>query len=455
MDAEIYRPPRGSREELLLEAWASRRERNDSIEPLQIAATIGAIYAGAGLSRPRLIVVPSPLTMAIAGVIAECAWDDMGNRPRCAINPVSDTSCPILQAVLSAISVEPPDALRVSGNMPLSMIPPSLFARGREFRGAPRWNMQGDRLANLDVGLVNRVHKFWAVDQETQFTIDQTTAAICDPPNRHSDPVFVAVRSIARAGLSCEPQSDVAMRRLTRWEQRFHGRRYVRSPGQGLFLPTPRYVGGVEVSRSEGNRAWEDAEINAGFRYDHPKFCLVSDFPEVMRFDDANRLHCADGPSCRWRDGFALYHLHGIRVPEHAVIRPQEIILDHSHRQRSTVVIRTMIDHYGPVRYIRDSGMRNTQRDAFGMLYCIRVPNDVPIVMVRVLNATPEANGTLSRDDAMRIFGPAARAAAEASPDTRWNEHVLHVPPSVHSAHEGVAWTFGMSTRTYKPAFES
>ena len=47
----------------------------------------------------------------------------------------------------------------------------------------------------------------------------------------------------------------------------------------------------------------------------HEKFCVVSDFPEVLKVDDQNRPHCETGPSHRWRDGWSLYHWHGVRIP--------------------------------------------------------------------------------------------------------------------------------------------
>lgn len=46
----------------------------------------------------------------------------------------------------------------------------------------------------------------------------------------------------------------------------------------------------------------------------HAKFCIVSDFPELITVDSQNRPHAEYGPSHRWRDGFSIWHLHGVRV---------------------------------------------------------------------------------------------------------------------------------------------
>lgn len=63
-------------------------------------------------------------------------------------------------------------------------------------------------------------------------------------------------------------------------------------------------------------QAWEDAAKEGGFRFMHEEFCIVSDFPEVLTVDDQNRAHNEHGPSHRWRDGFEIYHLHGVRFPK-------------------------------------------------------------------------------------------------------------------------------------------
>ena len=56
--------------------------------------------------------------------------------------------------------------------------------------------------------------------------------------------------------------------------------------------------------------------------------------------------------------------------------------------------------------------------------------DDEPLVMVRVINSTPEPDGTNKR-------------------------YMLRVPPTIKTAREAVAWTFGMSPETYAPEMES
>ena len=73
---------------------------------------------------------------------------------------------------------------------------------------------------------------------------------------------------------------------------------------------------------------WEQAAIHGGPRLAHKEFCLVSDFPAAIQADGEGRPHCEDGPSYRWRDGWALYHWHGVEVPEAWIMRKDELTAD-------------------------------------------------------------------------------------------------------------------------------
>lgn len=85
--------------------------------------------------------------------------------------------------------------------------------------------------------------------------------------------------------------------------------------GYDCYLSAWRDVIGLKLPQHDKYAAWEQCAINGGFRVLHKEFCIVSDFPEIVRVDEQNRPHCADGPSHRWRDGWALYYWHGVKVP--------------------------------------------------------------------------------------------------------------------------------------------
>src|SRR5208337_2906662 len=70
------------------------------------------------------------------------------------------------------------------------------------------------------------------------------------------------------------------------------------------------------------------------------------------------------------------------------------------------------------------------QEDVFGRLYRIRFHDYEPLLLVEVMNATPEPDGSVRR-------------------------HLLRVPPGVETAHEAVAWSFGRRTKNYAPVVQT
>lgn len=76
-----------------------------------------------------------------------------------------------------------------------------------------------------------------------------------------------------------------------------------------------RHVAKLDLPIYEKWKHYEDAAVHGSWRYMHHKFCIVSDRPETLKIDDQGRPHCENGPSHRWRDGWELFHWHGVRVP--------------------------------------------------------------------------------------------------------------------------------------------
>jgi hypothetical protein len=85
------------------------------------------------------------------------------------------------------------------------------------------------------------------------------------------------------------------------------------------------------------------------------------------------------------------------------------------------------------IRFIcppRLSPFKPVQADRFGRLYRLDPHWTEPIALVEVLNSTPEPNGSRRR-------------------------YFLYVPPTVRTAHQAVAWTFGLGPKEYRPDMES
>jgi len=222
--------------------------------------------------------------------------------------------------------------------------------------------------------------------------------------------------------------------------------------GWDAYITAFRDVLGLRLPEHEKYAPWEACATEGGFRFMHAKFCLVSDRPEILETDERHRPHSDVGPSHRWRDGWSLYHIHGVRVPAHVVLAPQTITVIEIEAEKNSEVRRVMIDRYGPARFVKDSGAQVVHslpadfamvglRDA--KLLRKEVPNDEAIVYVDLLNSTPEPDGTtkryMLRVDPNAYDGLASRdclAAAASTWRNRDGSLVFKAPTDYHPVFE-------------------
>lgn len=170
----------------------------------------------------------------------------------------------------------------------------------------------------------------------------------------------------------------------------------------------------------------------------HPDFCMVSDRPRVLLVDEQNRPHCETGPFCQWSDGSSLFAVHGVRVPAYVILSPQKITVQKIESEPNAEVRRVMIDRYGGLKnradcqakYLLNSGAKKIHSDDFGTLYRKAIPDDEPLVMVKVVNSTME-------------------------PDGSFKDYFLRVPPTMERARQAVAWTFNLPEMDYQPCMET
>jgi hypothetical protein len=170
---------------------------------------------------------------------------------------------------------------------------------------------------------------------------------------------------------------------------------------------------------------------------------LVAERPTHLLRDDQGRLHATDRPAVVWPDGWGVYAWHGTRVPADVIKQPQSITADRVVKEANAEVRRVMLERLGHNRFIADLGALPVHADRFGTLYRVELPDDEPLVMVSLVNSTPEPDG-------------ADRAALVQGPDGSWaKRYWLRVPPDITTAHAAVAWTFNKRPAEYQPAAET
>lgn len=156
--------------------------------------------------------------------------------------------------------------------------------------------------------------------------------------------------------------------------------------------------------------------------------CVMSDKPIELHIDAEWRLHKSDGAAVRYKGRPGIYSWHGMRVPEQIIM--EKPTLQTIDCESNVAVRRVLIERYGVQNYLLDSGAEIRHHDDYGTLYITELHNDENIAMVHVTNATAEPNG-------------------------EFRNYFLRVPPTMSTAREAVAWTFGLTSEEYDPQCES
>ena len=146
---------------------------------------------------------------------------------------------------------------------------------------------------------------------------------------------------------------------------------------------------------------WEMGAIHGGPRIMHPDFCIISDRPEILLVDEQNRPHCDNGPFCKWRDGTALYSIHGVRVPQWVVENPELITPEEILSEPNAEVRRVMAERFGFRKFgqsLIDSGKAKliSEQSVWGEPVRYYHFNDGAATMgfIHVINGTVEPDGS-------------------------------------------------------------
>lgn len=169
---------------------------------------------------------------------------------------------------------------------------------------------------------------------------------------------------------------------------------------------------------------WEIAR-NASWIIPHEHVCWLMERPLLIRQDANGRLHAPDGPALRFGDGCSVYAWKGILVPAGLIERPERIDVGVIEAANDPQIRRCMIDIMTPQRFIEQGGAYRVSKDDTGILWRQRWRWEA-WAAVEVINGTPESDGTFKR-------------------------YFLQVPATVRTPREGVAWTYGLSERQYRP----
>jgi len=175
-----------------------------------------------------------------------------------------------------------------------------------------------------------------------------------------------------------------------------------------------------------GAEAWGRRACSGCWWWAFERVAVVTERPVALHRDNLGRLHHGDGPALSYSDGFGMHVWRGMPIPpEVAEVLPR-LTVERIRAEGNAEVRRVMLEYFGFDRYLRESQAIRVHEDETGVLWRVELPGDEPLVMVEVVNSTPEPDGTR-------------------------RTYFLRVPPRTVRAREGVAWTFSVTEEEYAP----
>lgn len=119
---------------------------------------------------------------------------------------------------------------------------------------------------------------------------------------------------------------------------------------------------------------------------------ILTERPVTLKLDTTNRPHGIDGPAIEYADGFSIWAWKGMRVPKEVILG--DYTVENIDKEENAEIRRVMVDKYGQAKYLLDSGAKKVHEDDFGVLYSKELPGDEVLMMVKVVNSTPEPDGS-------------------------------------------------------------
>jgi hypothetical protein len=138
--------------------------------------------------------------------------------------------------------------------------------------------------------------------------------------------------------------------------------------------------------------------------------------PELIKFDDENRLHCEDGPAIRYRDGYSVYAWHGTRIPSEWIEKKSELTPEIALKWQNIEQRRCACEIIGWATILRKLNSEVIDSDDDPMIGSLLVV-DIPDV---------------GREKFLQVLCGTGRTFA------------IPVPPECMTALEANAWTYGV-----------
>lgn len=148
-------------------------------------------------------------------------------------------------------------------------------------------------------------------------------------------------------------------------------------------------------------------------------FAIIQEFPLSIKFDDQNRLHCEDGPAIEYLDGTMVFAWHGTRLDRSRwswILDKKTLEAKTALKEENLELRRVACEILGWVHILRELKTKVIDADEdpmIGTLLEVNIPDVGKEKFLRVLCGTGR-------------------------------EFAIPVPPTVKTALEANAWTYGV-----------
>ncbi|MDE2100592.1 MAG: hypothetical protein KGL39_25335, partial [Patescibacteria group bacterium] len=194
---------------------------------------------------------------------------------------------------------------------------------------------------------------------------------------------------------------------------------------------------------------------SVGWFYPFNEFVILTDRPEALHVDARGLLHNELGAALRYRDGYTLHAVHGLRVPADVIETPAvSITRDRIAGEQNAELRRIMLDRY--------AGRRGSEAIAKWLADSALKPIDAEDITAKM--QPPALSLWRAKHGDEPVLCRLYRCAQAGDEDlvmlmvvctSTAHEVPLRVPPTIKSAAEGRAWTFNYAADKFQPALET
>ena len=168
----------------------------------------------------------------------------------------------------------------------------------------------------------------------------------------------------------------------------------------------------------------------------------------MITFDENKKLHNEDGPAIEYRDGFAVYAWHGIRVPQECITDKKSITSEKIRAEPNAEIARCMVEIIGLDKFLADSNAEKIHEDGWEKLWQADIGLPEPYMAVEVKNSTPEPDGSI------KTYFLQVHPELRPLPDIEEDE-LDYGRPQELTALNAIASTFGLRGEEYQPHIET